>query len=86
MEFSDKYCVKVRADHNTDGTVQPLKIKWIDDAGQEYIVAVNRVLDVCPGASLKVGVAGTRYTIQVGTKVFQLYYAEKKWYLESSAQ
>ncbi len=82
MEHAEQCCVKVRADFNTLGQVMPVKVKWVDAAGDEHIFNITKVLDVCPGASLKVGVAGLRYTVLIGGKNAFLFLVENKWYLE----
>ncbi len=82
MNYYDDFCVKVRADFTPEGTILPIKLKWVDADGEEYVRNISKVIDICPGASLKVGVAGTRYTVLIDGKQYFLFFADNKWYFE----
>ncbi len=83
MEFSDKFAVKVRADFSPSGEITPIKLKRIDESGNEAVATIDRVVDICPGASMKIGVSGYRYTVMIGGRQFHLYFSSNRWYLEA---
>lgn len=60
-----------------DGRIRPLRIRWHD-----HILPVDRLLDVRPGASLKIGCAGTRYTCRIQNQQVYLYNDDKLWFIE----
>ena len=57
----------------------PTIIKWED--GRKF--AVDRILDVRPTASLKVGGSGIRYTIRVRGKETFLFREQYRWFVEA---
>lgn len=67
-----KILVKVRADHNTDGSIRPLA--FLTPEGEK--VLIHKVLDVRQAASLKAGGQGTRYDVRV-----ECGEAERRMYL-----
>ncbi len=73
-----KVFVRVLAEFDENGKLLPRSLTWED--GRQYII--DRVLDVCPGVSLKVGGSGIRYTCRIlGRQVF-LFQDENRWYME----
>jgi hypothetical protein len=60
------------------GRIRPLRIHWHD-----YTLAVDRLIDIRPGASLKIGCAGTRYTCRVQGRLIYLYNDNELWYMEA---
>ena len=80
MENKHKISVGVTAYHDPDGKIKPLCLHWPD--GRKF--EVDRLLDVRPAASLKVGGWGMRYICRVLNREVKLFYNEvdKKWYAE----
>lgn len=74
-----KVFVGVTTDWTPDGTIIPTLIKWED--GRKFVV--DRILDVRPAASLKVGGAGIRYTIRVHGKETFLFLEQERWFVEA---
>ncbi len=74
-----KMFVGVTTEWTTEGKIIPTVIKWED--GRKF--AVDRVLDVRPAASLKVGGAGIRYTIRVRGKETFLFREQYRWFVEA---
>ncbi len=64
-----KVFVEVTARHDIDGNIAPLSIQWED--GEEY--EIDRVLDVCRVASLKVGGIGVRHTCKIRGHITYLF-------------
>lgn len=73
-----KVYVEVVAEFNTDGTIIPLSIRWVDGARYK----IDRVLDVRRAASLKAGGIGLRYTVRIQGKVTWLYFEAPRWFVE----
>ena len=75
-----KVFVSVTVRHELDGSMTPLSIAWEDGR----VFEVDRVVDVCRAASLKVGGMGWRYTVRVQGKETYLYYdlCDKLWFVE----
>ena len=69
----------VTTDWTPDGTIIPTLIKWED--GRKFVV--DRILDVRPAASLKVGGTGIRYTIRVHGKETFLFREQDRWFVEA---
>ena len=65
-----KTYVDVLVDFDTDGNMKPKQILWED--GRKY--DIDKVLDVRPAASLKVGGQGDRFTIIVWGKQSYLWF------------
>ena len=74
-----KVFVGVTTEWTTEGKIIPTVIKWED--GRKF--TVDRVLDVRPAASLKVGGAGIRYTIRVRGKETFLFREQYRWFVEA---
>lgn len=70
--------MQVVAEHNEDGKVKPLSLKWED--GRIFII--DRVLDVRMAASLKAGGQGIRYTCRICGKQVYLFCDEGRWFVE----
>lgn len=77
QHFYKKEYVNVLAAFYTSGKVIPKVIKF--DDGSRY--KIDRVLDIRPAASLKVGGAGIRYTISVNGKQTHLFREEERWFV-----
>lgn len=77
-----KILVKVRADHNTDGTIRPLAFLTPD--GQK--VVIDKVLGLRQAASLKAGGQGMRYEIRVSCgeqgRTMYLFDDDGIWFIE----
>lgn len=73
-----KVFVEVFAVFDTLGYVHPLKLKWEDGRTFE----VDRVLEVCPAASLKVGGKGIRYTCSIMGRQTYLFLDKDRWFVE----
>ena len=74
-----KMFVGVTTEWTTEGKIIATIIKWED--GRRF--AVDRVLDVRPAASLKVGGSGIRYTIRVRGKETFLFREQYRWFVEA---
>ena len=64
--------------HTHEGDLRPIKIFWRD--GHSYVI--DRILDVCPAASLKAGGCGTRFTCRIARQTTHLFYEEGRWFVE----
>ncbi len=73
-----KVVVRVLAEFDEQGQVRPRSIVWED--GRSY--AIDRVLDVRPAASLKVGGSGIRYTCRIQGQVVYLFEDDRCWFME----
>lgn len=73
-----KTFVKVLAEHDEQGKIKPLALRWTD--GRQY--EIDRVTDVRLAPSLKGGGLGTRYTVRVRGKEVYLFEDEGKWFVE----
>lgn len=65
-----KTYVDVQVDFDSDGNMKPRTIIWED--GHRF--AIDKILDVRPAASLKVGGQGDRFTIRVWGKQSYLWF------------
>ncbi|KNZ41515.1 hypothetical protein [Acetobacterium bakii] len=77
-KYTKKY-VKVIAEFEEDGRIIPLRIFWEDGR----VFEIDRILDVRPGVSRKVGGQGIRYLCRILNKEVCLFYEEPRWYVES---
>ena len=77
MEHVREY-VTVKAIFTPDGKIKPLIVYWED--GREF--SIDKVLDIRPAHSLKVGGAGLRYTCRIGTHQTYLFLDDGKWFVE----
>lgn len=72
--------VDVTAKFDSSGNVTPLEIQWED--GRKF--EVDRVLDVRPAASLKVGGQGLRYTCRIlGHETYLFFEDNNRWFVEA---
>jgi len=78
IEYKKKY-VKVIARFEEDGRIIPLQVLWEDGR----VFEIDKVLDVRPGVSRKVGGQGIRYVCRILNKEVCLYYEEPQWYVAS---
>ena len=77
MKLVKKF-VEVVAKFDEDG-ITPQSIHWPDGR----VFYINQVLDVRPGASIKAGGIGIRYTCQINGKEKLLFYEEPRWFVEA---
>ena len=73
-----KVYVDVIEERSKDGSVRPLSFVWED--GRTY--EIDRVIDFCPGHSLKAGGYGIRYTIEVNGKRSFMFFEADRWFME----
>lgn len=73
-----KVFVKVLAEFDETGRLRPRSIVWED--GRQY--AIDRVLDICQGVSLKAGGCGIRYTCRIAGRQVFLFQDENRWFME----
>ena len=82
LENDSKVYIEVNEDRMVNGAIFPRSFVWED--GRRYIV--DKVISVCPAASLKAGGAGWRYTVRVrGRKRFLFLEEENgvgRWFVE----
>lgn len=74
-----KVFVNVLARYNTEGEIVPVSVTWED--GRTF--PVDRVLEMRPAASLKVGGAGLRYRVRIGRSETYLFLEENRWFVEA---
>ncbi len=77
-EHNGKVYIPVWAYYTSDGRIKPLAIR----IGDEYF-KIDRILDIRPGASRKLGGAGMRYLCRVEGKELELYLEENRWFMEA---
>ncbi|MDP4152569.1 MAG: hypothetical protein Q8865_03880 [Bacillota bacterium] len=73
-----KVFVNVTADFMYDGKIMPRSFVWED--GRRF--DIDRVLDVRPAASLKVGGQGLRYTCRICGKQKYIFLENGRWFIE----
>jgi len=73
-----KVFVRVIAEFDEQGQLLPRSLFWED--GRRY--DIDRVLQVCPGVSLKVGGSGIRYTCRIQGRQVNLFQDGNRWYME----
>ena len=82
MDNDLKVYVSVIELRRKDGQIVPLSVIWENDKRYK----IDKVLDVCPAASLKAGGAGMRYKIRVGSRETYLFLEENggkaMWFME----
>ncbi len=78
----NKVYVAVTARFDEAGRVYPLSLRWEDE--REYVV--DRVLDMRPGASLRAGGAGIRYTVAIRGRQTFLFREGERWFVERRAR
>ena len=74
-----KVFVNVLARYDTEGGIVPVSVTWED--GRTF--PVDRVLEMRPAASLKVGGAGLRYRGRIGRSETYLFLEENRWFVEA---
>lgn len=74
-----KTYVTVMAQHNTNGSIVPLKLIWPDN--RQF--TIDRVIDVRMAAAMKAGGQGMRYRCRVLGKEVDLYCDEGQWFVET---
>ena len=74
-----KKYVTVIVKFKEDGQIIPLQVLWEDGR----VFEIDRILDMRPGVSLKVGGQGIRYVCRIRNKEVCLYYEEPRWFVES---
>ena len=73
----NKKYVKVNIDVDEDGNKKPLSIIYNDRVFQ-----VDKVLEVKPCVSMKVGGIGERYKLKIMGKETYLFYERNRWFVE----
>ena len=82
VKVARKVFVRVLVEFDEQGRLMPRSLTWED--GRQY--AIDRVLQICPGVSLKVGGSGIRYTCRIqGQQVF-LFQDGNRWFIEGRDQ
>jgi len=76
-KFQRKY-VTVRAEHNEEGVMKPLAIKWGD-----LWYEIDRVSNQQQAAALKAGGQGMRYTVRINGKETYLFFDNGMWFVEA---
>ena len=74
-----KVFVNVLARYDTEGGIVPVSVTWED--GRTF--PVDRVLEMRPAASLKVGGAGLRYRVRIGRSETYLFLEENRGFGEA---
>jgi hypothetical protein len=70
-----KIFLKVVAEFNEEGGITPLSLTWED--GRRY--AIDRVTDISPAVSFKVGGCGIRYICRVQGHQVLLFQDGNQW-------
>jgi hypothetical protein len=73
-----KVFIRVVAEFDEQGRLAPLSLTWED--GRRY--SIDKVLDIRPAASFKVGGRGIRYICRIGGQRVFLFQDGNQWYLE----
>lgn len=73
-----RYELSVYAKFNFDGTIVPCSLTLPD--GRSF--AIDRVLDVRPAASRKVGGCGIRYLCRISGRQVALFLEDTHWFFE----
>ena len=73
-----KEYIKVRADHQLDGRIIPIKFRA--EEGPTYII--DRIIDIRQAPSLKAGGQGTRYTCEVEGQIIYIFHDRSLWFRE----
>ena len=84
MSDIDKYLVndyKVYVDvleqRTKTGVLLPINFVWED--GETYMI--DKIIDACPGHSLRAGGYGIRYTVEVGGARIYMFLEEDRWFI-----
>ena len=73
-----KEYVSVNATFEKDGSIVPNSIFWTDGK----VFNIDRIINICNCASLKVGGSGIRYTCIISNKQTYLFLEKDKWFVE----
>ncbi|NCC82569.1 MAG: hypothetical protein EOM03_00350 [Clostridia bacterium] len=76
-DHAGKVYVPVWAYYSSTGQIKPLVVKIGDE---NY--TIDRILDVRPGASRKLGGCGIRYLCRIREQTLELYLEENRWFME----
>lgn len=74
-----KVYVKVNAEFDTRGFIQPVTMTWEDGT----VFEIDRVLEVKRAASMKAGGIGTRYTVRILGQERYLWFENPAWFVEA---
>ena len=74
----EKVFLRVTVDHDLEGNMRPLSIKWRD--GRVY--SVDTISDVRQAPSLKCGGLGIRYTCKIHGRDYFLFFDSGQWFAE----
>lgn len=77
-----KVYIDVTEFRSKDGKLIPLSFIWEDDVEYE----IDRIIDFCPGHSLKAGGYGIRYTVEIEGKQTFMFLEENRWFMERKEQ
>jgi hypothetical protein len=77
MSKYEKVYVAVNLDVNEEGITQPRSLKMDD-----IVYEIDRVKDIRPRASTKVGGCGMRYTIRIEGEDSYLFEEDGRWFVE----
>ena len=75
-----KRYVRVRADHELDGTILPRVIHDVDGDGLTH--RIDRIVDMREAPSLKAGGQGVRYICRVEEGTITLFHDDLYWFIE----
>ena len=78
LKNDNKVYVDVTEIRTKSGYIRPVSFVW--ENGLEY--QIDRVIDACPGHSLKAGGYGIRYTVEIQGKERYMFFEENKWFME----
>jgi hypothetical protein len=73
-----KVYIRVVAEFDEQGRLSPRSLTWED--GRPY--SIDRVLDISPAVSFKVGGCGIRYICRIQGRLVYLFQDGNRWYLE----
>ncbi len=77
-----KVYVRVIVEFDQQGGLWPRSIIW--ENGCQY--RIDRILDVSPGVSTKVGGFGIRYNCRIMGRQVPLFLEDKRWFVEAGDQ
>lgn len=78
-QVSRKVFVKVIAQTDEEGNINPIEITW--ENGRSYII--DKVTDVRRAYAKKVGGTAIRYTVRIAGKETYIFMEDGKWFVES---
>lgn len=77
-----KVSVRVLAEFDESGQLWPRSLVWED--GRKYVI--DRVVNVSPGFSLKVGISGIRYQCIIQGRQISIFQDGNRWFMEGRDQ